>query len=115
MRKKLISGLGVLLVAGCVSVPPQEASAQMSLDETMAEAEKKLAMAQEMNAEWMALDPATGGSAQPMHVLLQVAKEKAEKGETDEAMRIAKRVIEFSELGMEQAESQKGSGPSYNM
>lgn len=110
----MVSALGALFLFGCVNVPPQQATAQGSLEDVMAMAEQKLAMAQEAGAEWMAIDKATGGAAQPMHKLLEVAKEKAANGEPDEAMRLAKRVIEFSELGLQQAESQKNAGPQYN-
>ena len=114
MRKRLILGLSVLMLAACVQMPPKQAMAEGSVDEVLKMAEDKLAMAKAADAEWRAIDKATGGSAVDLTKLLEAAKEKAAAGETDEAIRIAKKVAKLSELGVEQAKDQKGAKPMYN-
>ncbi len=98
-----------LLLAACVSVPAQQASA-----DAITKAEEALAMAQKVGGEWKAIDKATGGKAVPLSKMLKVAKEKAAAGEIEESIRLAEKVTEFSMLGVEQAKAQEGAGPSYN-
>lgn len=114
MRKLIIMGIGALMLAGCAQTPMTGGDPAAELQVIIKQAEDKLAMAQAANAEWRILDKATGGSAVDLSKILSLAKEKAEAGETDEARRLAEQVIKFSELGLEQAETQAGSGPIYN-
>ncbi len=114
MRKNLISGLSALLLVGCLTAPPEQAMSSKGPEAAIAEAEEALGMAKKAGAEWMVIDSATGGRAQPLTKLLEVAKEKAAAGEADEAARLAGRVTELSRIGIEQIESQAGAGPVYN-
>ncbi len=115
MRKHIMIGIGIAMLAGCAQGPMEYSSmGPGSVEGTIGMAEQKLAMAKEMNSEWRVIDKATGGSAQDLSKLLQVAKEKAEAGDSEEAIRLAKRVIQFSELGVAQAKAQKGAMPQYN-
>ncbi|GJL81736.1 MAG: hypothetical protein DHS20C01_13700 [marine bacterium B5-7] len=114
MRKLLLTGIYTLLLVGCATVPPEGASAGASVDEVLAMADQKLSEAKAAKAEWMIIDSATGSKAVSLTKVLAAAKEKAAAGETDEAMRMANRVIESSELGIEQVMSQKDAAPSFN-
>ncbi len=113
MRFRTFVGIGALVLAGCAQMPMESATADDSLDATMKMAEEKLAMAQSANAEWRIIDKATGGAAVDLSKILDTARKQAEAGETDEAMRLAKRVIQYAELGLEQAKAQAGAGPRY--
>ena len=114
MTKHIITGLSALLLVGCLTAPPDQMAASAGPDAAIAEAEKALSMAKEMGAEWMLIDKATGSRAQSLTKLLSVAKEKAEAGEAEEATRIANRVTEISNIGVEAMKTQADAGPSYN-
>ncbi len=114
MRNLFIMGIGTLMLAGCAQTPMTYGDPAAELNVAIQTAEKKLAMAQEANAEWRIIDKATGGSAVDLSKILSVAKEKAEAGEMDEARRLADAVIKYSELGLKQSAEQAGSGPVYN-
>nr|NIQ60141.1 hypothetical protein [Gemmatimonadota bacterium]NIU80355.1 hypothetical protein [Gammaproteobacteria bacterium] len=52
---------------------------------------------------WRLVDRATGGSSQNLDKLLDVAQERRDKGEFEEATRIANRVADAAVLGVQQA------------
>lgn len=113
MKKQLITGLLALALTGCVATPPVEKPMTISADAALAEAADLLAMAKKQGAEWKVIDKATGGKAARLSETLKVANEKAAAGETDEAIRLARKVSTFATLGVEQAKSQMDAIPYY--
>ena len=80
----------------------------------IAQAGVDLKAAKAASAVWRLLDSATGGSAVPIHKMLKVAQEKLDAGDAAEAYRLAQRVSESAQLGIDQAAQQANAGPTYN-
>ncbi len=72
-----------------------------------------LTAAKKAGAIWRLVDKATGGSAVGIDKLLAVAKKKFDKGEFDEANRIALRVSWAAHTGIAQADGQASITPNY--
>ena len=113
MKRRLVAALAAsILGAGSVAAPP--AARAMDVEQALAMAEEVLATAKRAGAEWRIVDEATGSTAKSLSRILKVARKKAEAGETEEAVRLAGRVIESALLGIEQARSQADVAPVYN-
>ncbi len=93
--------------------PAAAAAASPAADAAIAEAEKALAAAKKADGEWQLIDKATGSRSVSLSELLEAAQKARDAGDTDEAIRIAKRVTNAANLGVEQSKQQMGAKPYY--
>lgn len=114
-------GVGTGLI-GCASQPaakpaspPTAAPAGPSpaAKAALEEAGKKLAEVKKAGHEWRLIDKATGPDSQPLTRLLEKGRELAANGDNDEAIRLAGKVSEFSDLGLKQAAENVNAGPVF--
>ena len=84
----------------------QEAASEISAAETA------LAEAASLDAVWMIWDKAVpaGEDAPGLEEMLEVAKQKEQAGDLDEALRLAKKVAFFARAGIEQAKVNEQTG-----
>ncbi len=107
----LLGGLATLvLVAGCGT---KAAVAGENFDELLVQAEKEVQAVKAVGHEWK-LIPNSGGRSASLSKLLEGAKRAHAAGETEDAMKTLKRVIEAAKLGQQQAADQTDAGPNYN-
>ena len=88
-------------------------SADSNAAEAIIQAEKDLKSAAQSDAIWRLVDKATGSGAIGIDKLLKLAKKKLDKGQVDEAKRLATRVSWAAQLGITQANEQKQAKPFY--
>ena len=81
--------------------------------EAITQAEQDLTSATRSGAVWRLVDKATGSGAIGIDRLLKLAKKKLNKGQVDEANRLAPRVSWAAQMGMTQANDQKQVIPFY--
>lgn len=119
MKKLLTVALTTSLVlAGCATADSHDKE-KMAMDKEMsggavAQAQSDLDAAIAVGAQWRLIDKATGSKAVNLKKLMEVAKEKAAAGETEEADRIAMRISEATKMAMEQQKRYAGATPYYN-
>jgi hypothetical protein len=117
----LALGLSAFL-AGCAGAPAAKpapvpaavpSAASPAAMAALEQAETALTEVKKIGHEWRLIDRATGPDSETLTSLLGVAKELAGKGENNEAIRIAKRVQEAANLGLQQAADNANAGPVY--
>ncbi|MDH3280194.1 MAG: hypothetical protein OEQ18_03580 [Gammaproteobacteria bacterium] len=106
----LISGLAILVVVGAYG---NVAVAGENFEELVAQAEQEVKAAKEVGHEWK-LIPNDGGRSASLTKLLESAKKAHAAGETEDAIKTTKRVIEAAKLGQQQAAEQQNAAPNYN-
>lgn len=119
MKKLLTVALTTsIMLAGCATSEMHDKE-KMAMDKEMGsgaieQAESDLNAAIAVGAQWRLIDKATGSKAVNLEKLLEVAKEKAEAGEAEEADRIAMRISDTTNIAMEQQKRYAGATPYYN-
>ena len=117
MKKTLALALTTsVLIAGCASSgdgKKEEMAKAAMVPAEVTQAKSDLDAAIAAKSQWRLIDKTTGGAAVDLSKLLKVAEEKAAAGETEEAVRIAKRVSYAATTGVEQAKRYAGAKPSY--
>ena len=101
-----------IAIAGWLLAGTAAASETTSAD-AIAMAEQELAAVKQAKYEWQLIDKATGSASVPLTKLLEAAKKARAEGQEDEALRIAKRVLEAAKLGQQQAQEQSSAKPQY--
>ena len=102
-----------LIAALALSLAGASALAGSSAADAVGQAEVDLKAAKSAGAVWRLIDPATGGKAVGLGKLLTTAKAKLEANDEAEATRLAQRISWAAQIGIVQAEQQKGAKPAY--
>ncbi len=112
---KVLTLLAVVALYSCASVQAGSAAQtpQGKADQAIAMAEKELAAAQKAGHVWRLIDKSTGGKSQNLAKLLDAAKKARDKGDMNEAIRIAERVASAAKLGQQQAAEQADAKPVF--
>jgi len=98
----------LLLASGCATIKRGHESRGM-----LKTAEQALRHVTATGHVWRLVDPATGPKSADLDTLLDGARAAHRARDYDDAIRIAKRVIDAARLGIRQARGQQNAAPYY--
>ena len=98
----------LLLATGCATIKHGHESRG-----TLKTAEQALQHVTATGHVWRLVDPATGPGSANLDTLLEAARAAHRARDYDDAIRIAKRVIDAARLGIRQARGQRNAAPYY--
>jgi len=100
MKKTAILTFIVTVFFGCASAPTSEMSKVTDFPTLLAQAQTAITKAGSMGGEW-----------RDTQKILKQAKAQAEKGQTEQAITLARKALKQAELGYEQSVAQKNAKP----
>ncbi len=98
----------LMLATGCATIQRGHESRG-----TLKIAEQALEHVTATDHVWRLVDPATGSKSADLDTLLDAARAAHRARDYDNAIRIAKRVIDAARLGIRQARGQRNAAPYY--
>ena len=116
-QKLLVIVVIAIGVSGCASrtepEPPAEPVVEVRENLAIIQAQADLAEAREMHAEWMVREASIHRNPITLGQILDHAQLAHQRGNEEEAIRLARLVSKFARLGIEQAKSQIDATPYY--